>query len=150
MRHPAHQEPTVQRLGAITSAKRKRVTASAVTNGSKLLLDGDGNSPWARRYKDLCLLHIDDLGGPDAVTEAQISLVRRCSAIEVQLESLEGLMSRGAEIDLDVFARVSGTLSRMLRALGLERRRPDHAAIEAQRLLDQYERDDASAEGGAP
>ena len=135
-----------QRTRAITTAKEKRRIASAVTNGSRLLLSGNGNSPWARRYKDLCLLHIDDLGGPDAVTEAQISLVRRCSAIEVQLESLEGLMSRGAEIDLDVFARVSGTLSRMLRALGLERRKPDASAIEQQRLLDQYAAEDAQKE----
>src|SRR5215475_8419129 len=98
----------------LTSAKVKRRFFSAVTNGTRLLTDGDGNSPWSRRYKDIALLHIDDLGGPDAVSEAQISLVRRCAAIEVELERLEGMMSRGAAgVDLDAFARVSGTLSRL-------------------------------------
>src|SRR5262245_43406433 len=141
---PPQPKPALSR--ALTTAKAKSVAASAVTNGSRLLLEGDQRTPWARRYRDLCRLHIDDLGGADAVTEAQISLIRRCSAIEVQLESLEGLMSRGVEVDIDVFARVSGTLSRMLRALGLERRKPNTAEIEAQRLLDQYEREDAQKE----
>jgi hypothetical protein len=137
------------RSRTLTTAKVKRSTASAVTNGSRLLTEGNNGSAWARRYKDLCLLHVDDLGGADAVTEAQISLVRRCSAIEVELERLEGLMSRGAEIDLDLFARVSGTLSRMLRALGLERKTPDAAATEAQRLLDQYAAEDAAKQESA-
>jgi len=140
-RSPKSASPSA-RPRAITSAKTQRLGASAVTNGNRLLQDGDPNSAWSRRYADLARLHVDDLGGVDAVTEAQISLVRRCAAIEVELERLEGFMSRGAEVDLDSFARVSGTLSRMLRALGLERKTPNAGAIEAQRLLDMYaERD---------
>src|SRR5215470_17143471 len=88
---------------ALTSAKAKSKGASAVTNGTRTLIDGNENSQWARRYKDLCLLHVADLGGADSVTEAQISLIRRCAAIEVQLERLEGVMSNGGGVDLDTF-----------------------------------------------
>jgi hypothetical protein len=38
---------------------------SAITNGKRLTIEGDGNSAWYRRYKDLICGHISDLGGRD-------------------------------------------------------------------------------------
>jgi hypothetical protein len=95
---------------------------SAVTNGRRMFVDGDGNSAWTRRYKDLVASHVSDLGGPDGgLSEAQLSLVRRVSAIEIELEQMEGRLSKGEEVDLDVYGRASGHLSRMLKMLGIQR-----------------------------
>ena len=96
---------------------------SAVTNGKRLFVQGDGRGPWARRYRDLITAHVSDLGGPDAgLSEAQISLIKRASAVEVELEAMEGKMSRGEPVDLDLFTRALGHLRRVLETLGLERK----------------------------
>jgi hypothetical protein len=69
---------------------------SKVTNGVKLLPGLDGRSSWSRRFHDLCASHAQDAGGPDTLSEAQISLIRRASALEVTLERLELDMAEGA------------------------------------------------------
>jgi hypothetical protein len=72
-----------------------------VTTGRKAFVEiGDGRSPWARRWSDLIFAHANDLGGPETLSEAQISLCRRTAAIECELESLEGRMSAGEPIDI--------------------------------------------------
>jgi len=95
---------------------------SAVTNGKRLFIQGDGRGPWARRFKDLVALHVEDLGGSACISEAQASLIRRCAAIEVELEQLEGQMSQGSDVDLDRYVRMAGGLRRILETLGIERK----------------------------
>ena len=64
---------------------------SATTNGnSPFVLGGDGRGAWVRRWRDLVDLHVSDLGGPDACSEAQLSLCRRIATTEVELERLRG------------------------------------------------------------
>lgn len=94
---------------------------SRVTNGKRAFVEGDGKSAWARRWKDIVALHAADLGGPDALSEAQASLCRRCATLEVELEQLEGRLSMGRSVDLDVYARVAGHLRRYLETLGVRR-----------------------------
>jgi hypothetical protein len=94
---------------------------SAVTSGRKLFVQGDPNSAWARRYHDLVAGHISDLGGHEALSEAKLSLVRRASAIECELEQMEGRLSQGEKIDLDVFTRSASRLRRIFETLGIER-----------------------------
>ncbi len=98
---------------------------SAVTNGHRLFVQGDGNSPWTRRYKDLIHEHADDLGGADHLSQAQLSLIRRAATISVQLEAMEGLLSQGADADMDLFGRLSGHLRRIFESLGIDRRKKD-------------------------
>jgi hypothetical protein len=75
-----------------------------------------------RRWKDLVELHINDLGGPSACSEAQLSLCRRISTTEVELERLEARMSEGDDtVDLDVYNRLAGNLRRKLESIGLKR-----------------------------
>jgi hypothetical protein len=95
---------------------------SAVTNGRRLFVVGDGNSAWSRRYRDLIAGHLSDLGGTQVLSESQISLVRRASAIECELEQMEGRLSCGESVDLDAFTRAASHLRRILETLGLERR----------------------------
>jgi hypothetical protein len=95
---------------------------SAVTNGRKLFVLGDGNSAWSRRYRDLLCSHISDLGGASGLSEAQIGLIKRAAAIEVELEQQEGKLSQGQEINLDVFTRSASHLRRIWESLGLDRK----------------------------
>ena len=94
---------------------------SAVTNGERAFVLGDGNSPWARRQRDLIALHLADLGGEERLSENQLSLCRRAATLETELEMLEGQLSLGKVADLDLYTRLSGNLRRILESLGLER-----------------------------
>jgi hypothetical protein len=92
------------------------------------LLEGvDGRSAWARRLRDLIELHGTDLGGLDELSEAQRALIRRASALTVELEHLEmQFATRDATADeLDLYSRLSNTLRRLHETLGLERRPKD-------------------------
>jgi len=94
---------------------------SAVTSGRRLFVDGDPNSAWSRRYHDLVAEHVADLGGTDLLSSAQLSLIRRASAIEIELERMEGLLSAGGLVDLDVFTRSASHLRRIFETLGIGR-----------------------------
>ena len=98
---------------------------SAVSNGTKLHAEADGRSAWSRRFRDLILAHTADLGGRANMSEAQLALVRRASALEVTLEEMEGRMSEGHAVDLDKFGRAAGNLRRILPELGLRREARD-------------------------
>jgi hypothetical protein len=113
---------------AITVANKSH-GRSRVTNGSTLFAGkGDGRSAWARRLRDLCSEHVADLGGVDAVSVAERSIVRRCATLTCELERLEGKFATDGEAsdsDLDLYSRVAGNLRRLLESLGLQRRAKD-------------------------
>jgi hypothetical protein len=62
-----------------TVAPMKATARSRVTNGSAVLPDVDGRSTWVRRLRDLIGLHLSDLGGEDAVSEAERSIIGRAA-----------------------------------------------------------------------
>src|SRR5262245_1168505 len=113
--HDSERSPTRRRL-------RPR---SAVTSGRQMFVQGDPNSAWSRRYYDLFTGHISDLGGKDACSEAQLSIARRCTTLECELERLEAALSRGEPVNLDEFGRAASHLRRLLETLGVERRPRD-------------------------
>ncbi len=105
-------------------AKRLPTTRSRITNGSKLLVNTDGRSAWARRFKDLYAAFISDAGGDDTVSEATRAILRRAATIATELERLEAnFASNGCADagDLDLFAKTSAVLSRLLEKVGLDR-----------------------------
>lgn len=112
------------RMNASEEEGRRR-PRSAVTSGRKLLIGGDPNSAWGRRYHDLITRHIGDLGGADLLSEAQLSLIRRAAALACELESMEARMSQGVEINLDSFGRAASHLRRLYETLGLKRQPRD-------------------------
>ena len=61
------------------------------------------------------------MGGRSLLSEAQMSLVKRASAIEVELELAEGKLSRSEAVDLDAFTRAASHLRRILESLGMKR-----------------------------
>ena len=90
---------------------RSRKMRSAVTSGRKLLIDGDPNSAWARRYADLIVGHVADAGGRDLVSDAKLSIIRRAS--------------RGENVDLDAFGRAASHLRRLFESIGIDRKQRD-------------------------
>ena len=64
------------------STRAKRRPRSAVTSGRRLLIGGNPNSAWARRYRDLVAGHASDLGGRSELSEAELSLIRRAAALD--------------------------------------------------------------------
>ena len=88
-------------------------------------VDGDGRGLWARRWRDLEALYIDDLGGASALSEFQLGLVGTCATLRCELEKLEGRLSVGEAVDLDQFGRLAGHYRRICETLGIERRKRD-------------------------
>ena len=122
-------DPPVERAPTALAKRRRRHVAdprpyerlrSAVTNGTRLFVEGSMLSAWTRRYADLVAGHCSDYGGRETLSEAQFSLIRR--AIEVELETLEGRLSRGESVNLDHYGRGASHLRRILESLGLERK----------------------------
>jgi hypothetical protein len=116
--------PATRRVTAL----RKPEARSRITNGKALLSGLDGRCVWARRMSDLISLHILDLGGADAASEAELSLVRRAATLTVELELLELKFAKagGADTaDLDLYQRAANSLRRLLETVGLKRRPKD-------------------------
>ena len=98
---------------------------SRVTNGSRLLEGIDGRNAWVRRLRDLIALHLSDLGGEDAVSEAERSIIRRIATLTVELERMEtGFAMAGEALpeQIDLYQRTASSLRRLLESIGLERR----------------------------
>ena len=92
---------------------------SAATNGRRRFVDKiDHRSAWMRRWKDLCAAHQNDLGG-EGLSEAQVSICRRISTIEIALESFEAKMAEGKIVDPDVYGRLCGRLARLVELVGV-------------------------------
>jgi hypothetical protein len=96
--------------------------ARRVSSGRNLFAEGgDGRTAWGRRWRDLCLSHANDLGGADILSEAQVSIIKRASAMECELEALEARLSEGQPIDVGQYSRLAGLLCRLLELVGVRR-----------------------------
>ena len=101
---------------------------SRISNGSAVLPGVDGRSTWARRLRDLIAMHLSDLGGDDAVSEAERSIIRRAAALTVELERMEVVFAVAGEASreqIDLYQRTANSLRRLLEAVGLQRRPRD-------------------------
>jgi hypothetical protein len=115
----AVKNSSADRPGGRPTIARQR---SRITNGSALLPGVDGRSPWVRRCKDVLAANLSDT--PDA-SAAEQSIIRRASVLTVELERMERGFALAGEADpeqLDLYARVSANLRRLLEAVGLQRR----------------------------
>ncbi len=102
---------------------RQQYARSRITNGRELLPGIDQRSTWARRMRDLIELHVDDLGGLDNTSEAQRSLLRRISVLEVEAEYLETEFAKrdASGKQYDLYLRIAGLLKRLYELIGVER-----------------------------
>jgi hypothetical protein len=100
---------------------RKLQARSAVTNHKDLLPGLDGRRAEARRFRDLVLSFISDMGGLDQCSEIKLGLVRRLAAATVQAELLEARMVNGETVDVATLCQLASTTVRIATRLGLER-----------------------------
>lgn len=117
-----------KKAGSRPLERRKKHGRSRVSNGTALVPGVDGRSPWIRRARDVISDHISDLGGLDATSTAERSIVRRIATLTVELENLEARFAAAGEASadaLDLYQRTSGNLRRLLETLGLQRRAKD-------------------------
>jgi hypothetical protein len=100
-------------------AVRKPEGRSRISNGSHLL----PRQTWARRLRDLIALHTADLGGVEAISAAEASIIRRAACLTVELERLELVFAttEAKPEDLDLYQRMPNTLRRHLETTGLKR-----------------------------
>lgn len=98
---------------------------SKIANGSALFAGADHRSVWARRFGEILGQVLQDLGGRDAVSEAQLQLARRAATICVESERLEAQAAEGHEIDLDLFGTLTDRLGRTFARLGIRRQARD-------------------------
>jgi hypothetical protein len=113
---------------SVAGRKPRSAQRSAVSNGSRLLLNVDGRSPWVRRCKDVLAEHIADMGGVDNCSAAERSIIRRASVLTVELEKMEQRFAVAGEASaeaIQIYARVAANLRRLLEAVGLQRRATD-------------------------
>jgi hypothetical protein len=104
---------------------------SRITNGASILPGVDGRSTWARRLRDLICLYTADLGGPEAVSSAEASIIRRASCLTLECERLEVAFAtaEARPEDLDLYQRMSNTLRRHLETNGLKRVAKDVTSV---------------------
>jgi hypothetical protein len=83
--------PPTSRNNPVTSENysRPKSNRSRITNGTGLLPGVHRGSLWARRFRDLLNLHLNDMGGVAACSEAEKVLVRRACCLIVELELME-------------------------------------------------------------
>jgi hypothetical protein len=102
---------------------------SRISNGRSLLpKEVDGRSIYARRFRDLVRLHEADLGGAANISAGEQAIVRRAATLIINVERLELKFAQAEDVsaaDLDLHQRMSNTLNRLLKALGLKRRAKD-------------------------
>ncbi len=110
-----------------STADLPAVSRSKVTNQSALFLEGvDGRTAVARRWRDLYAEITADLGGPDALSEVERQLARRCATLSVEAESMEAASAGGdGELDVDRFVVLTNALGRAAAKIGLRRRARD-------------------------
>jgi hypothetical protein len=65
------------------------------------------------------------LGGESILSEFQLGLIGTCATLRCELEKLEGRLSVGDAIDLDMFGRLAGHYRRICETLGIERCKRD-------------------------
>ncbi len=98
---------------------------SRISNGSQLLPDVDGRSTYARRVRDLVKIHIEDLGGSNSISQAQLSLIRRASVLTAEIEFMESKFANAngaTRFALERYQRTINTLRRLLESMGLHRK----------------------------
>jgi hypothetical protein len=93
-----------------------------------MVAGADGRSTWVRRLRDVVSAHTGDLGGVEAMSAAERSIVRRAATLTVELERLETKFAEAGEAsatDIDLYQRTANSLRRLLESVGLQRRARD-------------------------
>ena len=119
----AANKPVANPQHALKSATAR----SQVTNGKKFLPGIDQRNEWVRRARDVMALHVADMGGEEAVSQAELSILKRIATLTVELEQMEvRFATEGSSYKaIDLYNRGSANLGRLVRLVGMKRRTKD-------------------------
>jgi hypothetical protein len=92
---------------------------SAEANRPNLLRGVDRRRPKARLYRETIDGLIEELGGPERLTESAKIQLRHVGFLRLQLEAMQTSLARGEQVDIQRLEGLSGALSRALGDLGL-------------------------------
>ena len=98
-------------------AARSPAVRSALSNGSRVTLFGDGRSAGSRRYRDLVAEFAAEFGGFATLPATAQQVVRRTAQVSVELEILEATRASGQAIDPVAFVTLVNSQRRLLRDL---------------------------------
>lgn len=138
--------PRPRRPAGTAPAPIPPAARSAVSNGRRLHVQAVGDSAWSRRFRDLVMQIVADLGGGDSLSEGQRQLARRCATIALECEKLEARALVGEAIDLEVYGTLTDRLGRTFQRLGL-RRVPRDVTTSLAEYLARRQGSDTSAAG---
>lgn len=133
----------MSRQARTTSGEMRADARSKVTNGTLLLLDIDGRSAEARRFRDLHRAFIAEAGGEAVVSEAERSLCRQAAALTLRSERLQAQIVRGEAVDDEQIVRLANAASRALSAIRRRRGKPRAAPSVSDYLADKASREAA-------
>jgi hypothetical protein len=94
---------------------------SRITRHYDLLPGVKGNTKHARRFRDLILGFISDMGGIDVTSDVRLALLRRLAAVTVCAEKIEARMINGEQIDIGTLCTLASTSVRIAQRVGLDR-----------------------------
>ena len=100
---------------------RRSAQKARVTNHIDLLPNIDGNSPGARRFRDLVNAFITDQGGIELCPTTKIVLARQLAAIIVKAEDVAAMSVNGEKVDISQLCTLASTVMRLSMRLGFER-----------------------------
>jgi hypothetical protein len=99
------------------SARQK----SKITNGNALL-DCDGRSAAAKRYRDIAQAIVQDQqGAGDRCAEARLQLIRRFAGCSILAEALEAKLADGENINIAEYTALASALVRISARIGINR-----------------------------
>lgn len=80
-----------------------------------MLVNVDGRSASARRFRDLVHSFEADIGGN--LSEAERGLIRQAAALQLRAEQMQSALVRGEPVNDDDLVRVAGAAKRLLGTL---------------------------------
>jgi hypothetical protein len=107
------------------------VARTKVTSGRQLLPGIDNRCYWVRRVRDIIDRHTTDLGGDDALSEAERSIIKRAATLVCEAERMDRRFAQVPEngsvplAELHTYSMLANTLRRLLDMAGLEKRTHD-------------------------
>jgi hypothetical protein len=121
------REPKVSRPHLRDDYFERSKGRDRITNGAVFSRDIDGRTAYARRFRDLLVLHTNDLG--DDPSEAERAIIRRAVTLIITLEHMELRFAANADgvtpAQIDCYQRAASTMRRLLESIGLKRRQRD-------------------------
>ncbi len=82
----------------------------------------DGRTKPALAFKNAVADFVADLGGEQAISRAELELVRRCAGLAVLAAQHEAAIVAGEKVDAESYIAIANAQGRALTRLGLRRR----------------------------